>query len=105
MDDMTERHEQHAAVGRRYWWVSVLLVALLVLTVVNIVSTIARMQERNDLFAPFLECVERNGGTYTQPDQWMKAGGRPLVIAVEPISDTDAEIHAVCWEQVNYTGP
>ena len=102
---MTERHEPADVVGRRYWWVSILLVAVLALTAYNVVSTIGRMQERNDLFGPFLECVERNGGTYTQPDQWMKAGGRPLVLASEPVSEEDAEIHSVCWQQVTYEGP
>jgi hypothetical protein len=105
MDDMTDRRDRGGAMGRRYWWVSALLIAILVLTVFNIVSTIGRMQSRTDLFAPFLECVERNGGTYAQPDQWIKAGGRPLVIASEPISEADAEIHSVCWQQVTYVGP
>lgn len=102
---MTDRRDRGGAMGRRYWWVSALLIAILVLTVFNIVSTIGRMQSRTDLFAPFLECVERNGGTYAQPDQWIKAGGRPLVIASEPISEADAEIHSVCWQQVTYVGP
>ena len=109
MDDMTERYDQDegrgSGAGRRYWWVTALLAGVLVLTLFNMVSTVATMQFRADRFEPFLECVERSGGTYTQPDQWVKAGGRPIVIASEPLTDEDAEIHAVCWEQVNYVGP
>lgn len=102
---MAERQDRDEVAGRRYWWVTALLAGVLVLTMFNVVSTITNMQSRADLFTPFLECVERSGGTYTQPNQWLKAGGRPIVIAPEPLSAEDAEIHAVCWEQVNYTAP
>ena len=107
MDDMADRSDQERGEvpGRRFRWVSALLAGVLVLTLFNVVSTIVDMQARADLFEPFLQCVERNGGTYTQPNQWMKAGGRPIVIAPESLSETDAEIHAVCWEQVNYWDP
>ncbi len=102
---MTERHHTLRPVGARYWWVSTILLGVLVLTVVNIVSTIGRMENRNALMAPFLECVEQSGGTFTEPTQWMKAGGRPIVIPATEVSEEDREIHRVCWEQVQYSGP
>ncbi|HSJ72389.1 MAG TPA: hypothetical protein VLA29_12175 [Acidimicrobiia bacterium] len=105
MDDMTERQRTLRPTGTRYWWVSTLLLGVLALTVVNIVSTISRMESRNALMAPFLECVEQSGGTFTEPTQWMKAGGRPIVIDTTDVSAEDLEIHRVCWEQVHYTGP
>lgn len=105
MDDTTDRRDQGESAGRRYWWVSALLVGALVLTLFNVVSTVTSMQTRTDVFEPFLQCIERGGSPYTQPNQWITTGGRPIVIAPEPLTEEVAEIHAVCWEQVNYTGP
>lgn len=102
---MTERQRTLRPAGTRYWWVSALLLGVLALTVLNIVSTIGRMETRSALMVPFLDCVEQSGGTFTEPTHWMKAGGRPIVIATADVSAEDREIHRVCWEQVQYTGP
>jgi hypothetical protein len=105
VDDMTDRQRTLAPAGTRYWWVSTILLGVLALTILNIVSTIGRMETRNALMVPFLECVERSGGTFTEPTHWMKAGGRPIVISANDVTAQDREIHRVCWEQVQYTGP
>lgn len=102
---MTQRQRALRPPPTRYWWVSGLLLVVLVLTILNMVSTIDRMEIRNALMVPFLECVEQSGGTFAEPTHWMKAGGRPIVIPTSDVSAEDREIHRVCWEQVQYTGP
>ncbi len=102
---MTERQRTLRPTDTRYWWVSTLLLGVLALTVLNIASTIGRMEIRNALMEPFLECVERSGGSFSEPTHWMKAGGRPILVSANDITDEDREIHRVCWDQVQYTGP
>jgi len=105
MDDTAHDRPTKRTPFPRYWGVTAVLLGVLVLTVLNITSTIGRMEARNALMGPFLECVERNGGSFTEADQWMKAGGRPIIVSEVEVTAEDRAIHAICWEQVQYAGP
>ena len=105
MDDIARDRQRNPTSFPRYWGVTAVLLGVLVLTVLNITSTIGRMEARNALMGPFLECVERNDGAFATADHWMKAGGRPIIVSDVEVTAEDRAIHDICWEQVQYAGP
>ena len=105
MDDTAHDRHTNRTPFPRYWGVTAILLGLIVLAALNITSTIGRMEARNALMGPFLECVERNGGSFTTADHWMKAGGRPIIVSDLEVTAADRAIHETCWEQVQYIGP